>query len=342
MNPSLVDLTTVAAVKSWMSAYGDASLVKSDDANIQLAITSASREWMRYTGRGPKDWQITNQSPFSQALSFDETYDGHNNDRLFLDQFPVLSVASVTVNGVPIPPSTGATIPGWAMHSDRKSLILRSYRFHRGTQNVEVTYSAGFTAQIVTGEVQNVPGTPGAWAAGNIGLNQIIFDGVNVQQCVKAGQTGTVSPLWQTVIGEQTPDSRATWECLGPLSQYYVVRALQAPVLLDGTVAYFADEAPLLPVLVAPSVGEYCVLSTGAYLFSAADAGAQIVLSYTATGAPEDIQLRTAQMVATSLIRRKHWDLKSEAIAALGTTAYRDWALAPEITQVMDYYKRWH
>jgi hypothetical protein len=342
MLPSLVDLTTLSSVKTWMSAYGDPSIGTSDDQNIQLAITAASRLFLRETGRGSRDWQTTDASPFNQVLTFTETYDGKGTDRLFVDQFPVMSVLSVVVNGVAIQQSNGPASYGWGIHRDRKSLYMSLGRFGRGTQNVTITYTAGFAAQTIAGELRNVPGTPGAWAAGNIGLNQVIFDGTNVQKCVKAGQTGTSAPVWQTVIGEETPDSRATWECIGPLSQYYVLNALNAPVLQDGSISYFSTGTALQAVGGAPAAGQFYIMGPGVYLFNPSDAGKQVVLGYTSAGTPSDISLGINQWVMTHLQRRKTWDLKSQIVNQAGTTSYRDWMISPEIQRVIDTYRRWH
>lgn len=159
---SVFDLTTVSAIKGWLSALGTPSSSVTDDANIQACISAAGAHWLQRTGRANADCSLPAASPLLEPLAFSEWYDGNGGPRLFLRQQPIVSVQSLQINGVSIPASTGFGSAGFVVHQDGKSLILRvgasgsvlytgSYFgrgswFSKGLQNVQVAYTAGFRA----------------------------------------------------------------------------------------------------------------------------------------------------------------------------------------------------
>lgn len=163
VNP--IDLTTLAAVKKWASITGTG-----DDSDIQDAITAFSMYVITRTGRGPMDGSVPTVSPFCAPQTFTETYDGNNSQRMFLRNSPIVSVASLLVNGVSIPAAqvvNGTTYgqAGFVIGGDRKSLYIQSgggggssftttdfgagfglgQYFKRGIQNITVQYSAGYS-----------------------------------------------------------------------------------------------------------------------------------------------------------------------------------------------------
>jgi hypothetical protein len=109
--------------------------------------------------------------------------------------------------------------------------------------------------------------------------------------------------------------------------------------LADGGVKYFSDGTPLTPSLISPTVGQYYIVSPGVYLFNAADAARQVLLSYTAAGTPADIVLAINQMVALNYKRRQWVGIRSLAMKDVGSTSYT-MDLDPSITRVIDLYKR--
>lgn len=153
-----IDLTTLAAVKQWA---GETSTGL--DQEIQDIITAFSLYALHITGRGPADGSVPAASPFNSVVSYDEFYDGNGNDRLPIRNWPIQSVTNVIDTGFTIPASQNTTSPGWVIDGDRKFIVLRgfsvnqspySYRtppwarlgFSLGAQNVEVQYTAGFSA----------------------------------------------------------------------------------------------------------------------------------------------------------------------------------------------------
>jgi hypothetical protein len=90
-----------------------------------------------------------------------DMYDGRGSNRLMLRQWPVLSVESLTVEGIAIPPAAGYGQAGYRLEQwdgsppgSPQSLILSGSGFHRGIGNVAVAYTAGYC---VLGESQTIP-----------------------------------------------------------------------------------------------------------------------------------------------------------------------------------------
>jgi hypothetical protein len=167
MATSPLDLTTIAAVKSWLSQNGTASSQTTDDANIQLCITSASVYWLYKLGLQDGDVTADTESPLVQPVSYSESYNGNGKNQLFLRKRPIQSVASLQIWNAVIPQCppgpTGINTAGWLISDDKKSLYLRNgaygfantpmpfsgfgrWCFAKGLQNIFVTYSAGFTS----------------------------------------------------------------------------------------------------------------------------------------------------------------------------------------------------
>lgn len=172
-----IDLTTLSAVQDWLGVEN------ADDQNLEDCITAASAYWLwalGLTAPGGGPWpplanpnQANPCSPLNSVVSgISETYDGPGSARLFLRIRPIVSVQSLTVDGVAIPASTAVTIPGFVIDSPGKSIGIRSgfggpgpgggaltvgfaylrnrqrstWSFSEGIQNVQVTYSAGYSA----------------------------------------------------------------------------------------------------------------------------------------------------------------------------------------------------
>lgn len=123
----MANLTTLAKVKEWMGIKGDA-----DDALLARLITAASA----YI----ETW--TNRTFASQAYS--ELRDGTGGQKMMFAETPVSAVSSVVVNGLPIPPYAGGTGAGYKFDASR--VVLFGYTFGRGHNNVELNYTAGYSA----------------------------------------------------------------------------------------------------------------------------------------------------------------------------------------------------
>lgn len=154
MSTSPIDLTVLSAVKAWL---GVGAATTSEDAIIQDCITAFSAYVLRATGRGPAGGEIPATSPFVTPVAYTEVYDGSGSERQPIRNWPITSVTSVTVNGIAIVQSSAFNVPGWVIDGDKKFISIRagsgaSYRgggyscgFANGVQNVEISYTAGFS-----------------------------------------------------------------------------------------------------------------------------------------------------------------------------------------------------
>jgi hypothetical protein len=159
------DLATLADVKAWLA--GSSGIGSSDDALISRLITDVSGAITAYLSR-----------PSLIARTLTERYDGGGKRRLYLRQFPVISIALLLVNDVAVPaapqpqgggswPQAGYLLDPWdgvppgriqALDLFGDWSLGQSYNaFHPGRQNVVVTYTAGYQ---VSAEAATVPGTP--------------------------------------------------------------------------------------------------------------------------------------------------------------------------------------
>lgn len=155
MAPNPIDLTTVAAVESWLNQGGAV-----DATIIQAAITNYSQFVLTFTGR-------TN---LTSIETYTETYSGDGGERLFVRNYPITGVTSLTIGVTNIPQSTSPAVAGWvidtagstaavALRSGLGSSILGGrwgaygnapplgwapYRFVEGIQNISIVYSAGY------------------------------------------------------------------------------------------------------------------------------------------------------------------------------------------------------
>ena len=125
------DLCTLADLKAWLPNQGN-----NDDTALQSLITNGSLQVLQYLDRP--------HILASVLGTLNETYDGNDSDRLLPHSFPIIAVTSVVVDGVTIvlagaPPSSGFL---W----DARRILLRGFRFTCGIQNVQISYTAGYSA----------------------------------------------------------------------------------------------------------------------------------------------------------------------------------------------------
>lgn len=169
-----IDLTTVTLVREWIPAPSgtpNAQTLATQNAVLQAAITAASLDFLRRTGYGLASGSVPAQSPFVQAVQYSETYNGNGNDTLFLRNRPVISIQSLAINGLAVQASSGSPNAGYMIGGNGNSVVLipsgpgfpafpqfgTGLRFARGTQNIAITYTAGFPSQSITNELQTIP-----------------------------------------------------------------------------------------------------------------------------------------------------------------------------------------
>jgi hypothetical protein len=303
--PNLIDLTTVTAVNGILTQGPTV-----DSAVIAAFITNYSQSILTRTGR----------SYLSGIRSYSERYNGSGSETQALKNYPIRSVASLTVNGVTIPQSPdfiqsgwvidetgsqaflslvggnqgggwGAGNDRWAPHANWGSygnappLGQTPYRFAQGIQNVAVQYAAGYSNEIV-GEAQTVPAGPGPYT-----------------------------------IAASNPAS------------FYQDNGV---TLTDGT--------PLTPVTGSPGPLEYNapvfgVAPWGVYTFNAAQASAAVLLNYEYGSPPYDLQEAAGRLVALQYRRRAWIGQNSQVQPGVGTTAYLQMEMDLMTSGIIDRYR---
>lgn len=149
MGAAAWDLTTLASVKVYL-AKGDTG----DDALLQMLVSAASRRIAT---------EICGEPGEIVKKTYTDTVNGNGGTSMCLANRPVISVASVMINGDTIPKQTAIGGNGWAQSGDRVQLV--GYRFSipasvvnnygivypygadlagSGVNNVSITYDAGF------------------------------------------------------------------------------------------------------------------------------------------------------------------------------------------------------
>jgi len=78
--------------------------------------------------------------------SYDEFYSGAggNQRQLWTRQWPLVSVASLAIDGESIPQSPDGIQAGYVFQAGGGKIVLRHHHFRRGIDNIELQYSAGY------------------------------------------------------------------------------------------------------------------------------------------------------------------------------------------------------
>jgi hypothetical protein len=141
------DLVQLDDVKNWLGI----NLNNTDnDGIIQILISGFTKYVSDRTGI----------ASFTQVNNYNEIYNGNGANRIFLKNYPIQSVISIQVGAYAVPQSTGLLYPGWFIEQDQKSIAIRyagsgfymapysifPQNFTRGTGNVQVIYTAGYTS----------------------------------------------------------------------------------------------------------------------------------------------------------------------------------------------------
>lgn len=364
--PSPMDMCSLAAAKNWIGITSSAQ-----DANLQECITAASIYFLRMTGRGPRNWQTTTKNPFNEPVDYNETYDGVSGQKLFIRNFPINSVSSLTLNGIAVPAAQNVNTPGFVIDSQGRSIVLslggpmspdsfqyvsiygngytagagafRNPRpFGVGAQQINVQYNAGFNTIPVVGDIETVVM---GWQANTVyTTGQIISDGTYLQQATNSGTSGALPPAFSQTASQTVEDGTSTpplvWVNIGISAPPYTITVQSnRNVLSDQGVFYFSNGVALVKVNTAPAVGEYMLVAPGYYLFNAADQGVQMLLDYTLAGTPSDIILAIQQLCSLNYVRRNWIGVRSIAMKDVGSTSYT-LKIDPGIQAVIDSYTR--
>ena len=120
-------LTSLANVKDWLQISNTNS-----DTLLARMITAFSDAVANYINRD------------LGLQSYSVTRDGNGADNMIFINYPVQTVVSLTVDGVAIParPTFGAN--GYVFTATKITLV--GYRFTKGSQNVQLSTTAGFAS----------------------------------------------------------------------------------------------------------------------------------------------------------------------------------------------------
>lgn len=185
--------TTIQNYKTW-AGIADSS----QDAKIAAAIPRASAMVQRFLGYDPS------------GGDFVDLLDGNGGRMIPVKNPPIKSVASVVlqdIGTVTIAP-TAAISQVVGFFFDDKFVYLRGYTFCRGTQNVQITYTAGFATFPDDIEEATMMTVSSLVSAGSIDPNV-------TSETVPGAYTGMFKPdagkLPAAAISILTPLRRVTW-----------------------------------------------------------------------------------------------------------------------------------
>lgn len=167
-----MNLVSLAKVKSWLNVT-----TSTDDAFTQSVISQATRFILNYISR-----------PNIARTTFTEVKNGSGTNKIMMRQWPIVSVASISVSGQALASASGTT-PGYVVEQvsggisgrpqmigissglssyDSASCDYRNSGFPRGQGNVTVVYDAGYAvmdeAYTVSGAAITVTTINGPWA----------------------------------------------------------------------------------------------------------------------------------------------------------------------------------
>lgn len=234
--------------------------------------------------------------------NFTRTFDGQGTNQIVLPDYPVTGVTTVQVGAAVIPAAPLPSLPGVS----------------------PVVTFGGYGYRIVTTNLA-LPGQPSVLEF----VNGVWWPGVqNVQVTYTAGYL--VSKEAWTVPG--TP---------------YQVTVMQPSGIWcrDNGVVYAATGVALVPVLgpALPTVGQYIApldAAPGLYTFSAADANANLLISYSFV--PADLEEACIQMVAERWSYRNRVGVISKSLGGQETMRYlrggRGSLLPPEVEALIMPY----
>ncbi|SHG91492.1 hypothetical protein [Bradyrhizobium erythrophlei] len=121
----VVSLTTLANALQWLGLTAD------DDGYVSRVLATISTEIQNWLG-----FQV------AQA-SYSRSFDGQGTSKFFVPDIPLVSVQSLTIDGVTIPKGVNGTYrPGF--YNNNQSINLIGFFFTRGFQNIQAGYTSGY------------------------------------------------------------------------------------------------------------------------------------------------------------------------------------------------------
>lgn len=135
------DLTTRDKVKAY-----EGITTSDDDALLEQIVEAVSTAFETYMQRKIKSWAYSYLTDLPNAcLNGRDAYESQH--LLSLPQYPIISVATVRINETAYSESTSISSSGWYIHDKNAGILgLRGYVWLDGFQNIELIYTAGYTA----------------------------------------------------------------------------------------------------------------------------------------------------------------------------------------------------
>ena len=140
------DLVTLDQTKDYLGLQPSNT---DDDITIQFLISGFSQYVLNRTGI----------SSFTQTQTYNETYDGNNNQRIFVLNPPIVTLNSVTIGSYTVPMSTSLITAGVYVEQSGRSIAFRNspgvlmppysiypYAFTKGQGNILISYIGGYTS----------------------------------------------------------------------------------------------------------------------------------------------------------------------------------------------------
>jgi len=179
------DLVTLDQAKNYIGLEPSNT---DDDITIQFLITGFSQYVLNRTGI----------SSFTQTQTYNEIYDGNNNQRIFVLNPPIVALNTVTIGSYSVPLSTSLVTAGVYVEQSGRSIAFRNspgvlmppysiypYAFTKGQGNIQINYIGGYTS---------VPYDLGECAMEAVSLAYVRKDWIGLESkalSAGAGVTGT-------------------------------------------------------------------------------------------------------------------------------------------------------
>lgn len=129
------DLLSLTQLKAHLGVQSNG-----DDILLASLISQISRAIASYISR-----------PFIWPRDVVDTFDGNGRAKIQLRNWPVISVASVLIDGQAVPEAQSPSSAGWSVEASddeppgaMQMVMLRGASFSRGWQNVSIAYRAGY------------------------------------------------------------------------------------------------------------------------------------------------------------------------------------------------------
>jgi hypothetical protein len=370
MGANAIDLTDVAAVNDILMQGAT-----TDSAKIQGMITAYSQNILTRTGRrnlskilsfnetysgtGSDVQQLRNYPILAVSSLIVGTQPvpaspGPTQAGYVIDQSGSENALAI-IGGGPIGNWSAGETPwrggGWG-GGNAPPLGQSLYRFVEGRMNVQVAYTAGYALDQLA-ESQSVPvdSIPGAVTSGSFVDGETITQGTTSATATLLESTNSLLSI-ATVSG--SPDGSHAWTGStsgavftptgSPTAGPYTVAVDEAADFWQDLGVTLSDGTPLEAVSGTPGSGQYNapafgVAPLGVYTFNAAQAGAQLNLSYQYGGTPYDLAEAAGRLVAVQYRRRGWLGQTSQMQPGIGTTAYSRLETELDTKAVIERYK---